>query len=173
MLDPGERCAVGEAGESPQTSLIVGEEQFVAPRDRCLQRALSIGTAAGRVTQQGEPVVESSPDLVDRHRSRPGGRELDCEGEPVERATHGLDGRPGIVRHDERGSMRGRSLCEQQHRVGEGQWCEGVDCLAVESERQLAGAQHTNPRCSRDQLGDEVGDGVHDLLAIVEDEQQV
>ena len=173
MLDPGERCAVGKAGESPQTSLIVGEEQFVAPRDRRLQRALSIGTAAGRVTQQGEPVVESSPDLVDRHRPRPGGRELDCEGEPVERATHGLDGRPGIVRHDERGSMRGRSLCEQQHRVGEGQWCEGVDRLAVESERQLAGAQHTNPRCSRDQVGDEVGDGVHDLLAIVEDEQQV
>ena len=69
--------------------------------------------------------------------------------------------------------MLGRSLREQQDRVGEREWCEGVDRLAVESERQLAGAQHAHPRGGGDQAGDEVGDGVHDLLAVVEDEQQV
>ncbi len=84
VLDPGERCAIGEAAESPETTLIVGEEQFVAPRDRCLERSLSIGTAARRVTQQGEPVVESSTDLVDRHRARASRRELDRQGKSVE-----------------------------------------------------------------------------------------
>ena len=64
-------------------------------------------------------------------------------------------------------------MSEQQDRVGERERCEGVDRLAVESERQLAGAQHAHPRCGGDQAGDEVGDGVDDLLAVVEDEEQV
>ena len=94
VLDPGERCAVGEAAERPETALIVGEQQVVAPRDRRLERTLPIGSAARRVTQQGEPVVQSSTDLVDRHRPRPCRGELDRQRESVERSTHRLDGRP-------------------------------------------------------------------------------
>ena len=149
VLDPGERSAVGEAAECPQSALIIGEQQVIAPRDRRLEGALPVGSAAGRVTQQGEAVVQSSADLGDRQRPRPRRGELDRQREPVERSTHRLDGRRHTLGDRERGSVRGGSSSEQQDRVGERERCEGVDRLAVESERQLAGAQHAHPRVRR------------------------
>ena len=57
VLEPGERRAIGEAAERPQTALIIREQQVVAPRDRRLEGALPVGSTAGRVTQQGEAVL--------------------------------------------------------------------------------------------------------------------
>jgi hypothetical protein len=38
VLDSGERRAIGEAAEGPQSALIIGEQQVIAPRDRRLER---------------------------------------------------------------------------------------------------------------------------------------
>ena len=101
VLDPGERRAISEAAECPQAALIIREQQVVAPGDRRLEGALPIGSAAGRVTQQGEAVVQSSADLGDRQRPRPRRGELDRQREPVERSTHRLDGRLRALGHGE------------------------------------------------------------------------
>ena len=59
-LDRGQGCATGEGRERPQPSLIVGEQQLVAPPDRRLQLSATLGPAAGRVAQHGEAIVEAA-----------------------------------------------------------------------------------------------------------------
>ena len=83
----GERCATGERGQRPEAPLVVGEQQLVAPPDRRLQRPAALRSAAGRVAQHVEAVVEAAGDLLDRQRLGAGRGELDRQRQTVERAA--------------------------------------------------------------------------------------
>ena len=61
-----ERGAAGEAGQRPQPTLVVGEQQLVAPRDRSRERASSLGSLAVGVAQQREPVIQATADVAHR-----------------------------------------------------------------------------------------------------------
>ena len=98
-LDGGEGCAAGEGGEGPQAPLVVGEEQLVAPADRRLERSAAFRSAARRVAQHAEAIVEAAGDLLDRQRLGSCRGELDGEGQPIERSAQILD---GIVRRARR-----------------------------------------------------------------------
>ena len=71
-------------GKRPQTPLVVGEQQVVAPGDRRAQRPAALGSPARRVAEDGEPVVETSGDLLDGQRPRACRGELDRERQAIE-----------------------------------------------------------------------------------------
>ena len=83
-LDRGKRCTAGEGGERPEASLVVGEQQLVAPSDRRLELAATGRAAAGGVAQHHEAVVQPAGDLLDRQGLGPGHGELDRQREAVE-----------------------------------------------------------------------------------------
>ena len=97
-LDRGEGCAASEGGEGPQAPLVVGEQQVVAPSDRRLECSAAFRSAAGRVAQHVEPIVEAAGDLGDRQRLGSCRGELDRQGKTIERSAQVLHRVVGLVR---------------------------------------------------------------------------
>ena len=97
--------AAGEAGQGPQASLVVGEQQVVAPRDRCGEGPPPFGSPTGRVAQQVEPVVEAARDLLHGERLRPGGGQLDGQRQPVEGLADVVDDGRGVRVEGRTGAM--------------------------------------------------------------------
>ena len=166
----GERCAAGEARQGPQSTLVVGEQQLVAPPDRRGQRAAAFGATAGRVAEQRETVVESPRDLLYRQGLDPGGGELDGQRQPVEGSADRLDDGGGLLVEHEPGAQLCGAGGEQRDRVGDRERFEGIDGLAVEPQRKLAGGEDAQVRGGVQQAGGQVGHGVDDVFAVVEHE---
>ena len=142
-LDRGERGAAGERGQRPQAALVVGEEQLVAPLDRGLQRAAALRPAAGRVAQHAEAVVEAAADLLDRQASSCAPRR--ARSPAAGRRASGT-GRAPRRRRAAVPVARGGAAGEQLHGLGERKRRELEHGLAVDVERDLAGAQDPQPR---------------------------
>ena len=62
---------------------------------------------------------------------------------------------------------------EQLDGVGERERCELEHDLTVDVERDLAGAQDPEPGGGVEEANGEIGGGVDDVLAVVEDDQRV
>ncbi len=86
-LDRRQGCATGEGGQGPQAPLVVGEQQVVAPPDRRLECSAAFRSAAGRVAQHVEPIVEAAGDLLDRQRLGSCRGELDRQRQTIERSA--------------------------------------------------------------------------------------
>jgi hypothetical protein len=173
MLGRGQGRPAGEAGQRPEASLVVGEQQVVAPGDGGGEGAASFGAPAGGVLEQREAVVEAPGDLPHRQRLDPGGGQLDRQGQAVEGPADGLDGGGGVVVEREPPARPGRAVGEQRHRVGQGQRVQRIQGLAVDPERCLAGGEDPEGPGLVQQPGGKVGGAVDDVLAVVEDQHRL
>ena len=143
-LDRREGSAAGERGERPQPALVVGEQQLVAPPDRRSQRSAAFRLAAGRVAQHVEAVVEAAGDLLDRQRLGSRRGELDRQRQTVERTTELVHASSAVAD----AWFRRRALARRVNNStasDERKRCELEHGLAVDVERNLAGAQDPQP----------------------------
>ena len=140
-LDRRQRRAAGEGGQGPQAPLVVGEQQLVAPPDRRLECPAAFRSAAGRVAQHVEAIVEAPGDLLDRQRLGSCRGELDRQRQTVERAAQvehrvvglaggrvsALRGGPTGEQLDGVGRARGVRARTRPHRRrrAEPGWCTG------------------------------------------------
>ena len=139
-LDRGERRTAGERGERPEASLVVGEQEVVAPSDRRPERTATLRLPAGRIAEHAESVVQTTQDLLDRQRLGAGRGQLDREGQTVERPAE-LEDRVVGLAHPVRPSVRTRATREQIGGIRDRQRCELEHGFAVDVERDLTGTE--------------------------------
>ena len=92
-LDRRQGSAARERGQRPQPTLVVGEQQLVAPPDRRSERSAAFRFPAGGVAQHVEAVVEAPRDLLDRQRLCARRGQFDRQRQTVERTTELLESR--------------------------------------------------------------------------------
>ena len=134
-------------------------------------RSSGSGPVRVRVSSGHDEVVPSAlppGDVVDRHRPHLDRGQLDRQRQAVEPGDDLLDAH--LVEVDAR-SCRDRAAAEQLTTVVRPQPAERVDPLRADGERAAGGGQHGQVADRRHQEGDQVGDGRHDVLAVVEHEQ--
>src|SRR4051795_13008591 len=134
MLHRVQASTAREAGQSPQTSLIVGEEQLVAPTDGTGQRPSALRTAAAGVAQERESVIEAASNVTHRHGSCTGRRELDGEREPVKGSADLAHEDRGLVVERELLAQRLGTRGEQRDSVGLTQCRQVVHAFLVDAE---------------------------------------
>ena len=161
------RCSLG-ASRSKLHSTVAAE------------RALA-GRSVARAGEQGEPLVEPFLELRERQHIEPRGRELDRQRNPVEAPTDASDRGEVAVARAEIGPHQHRSVEEEPDRLrfipscGTGQ-LEGLhheQRLARNADRRLARVQHLHLRTRLQQPGREIGDLGHEVLAVVEHEEEL
>ena len=173
----------GEHPEPAEECPFVVIEEVVAPLDGAEQRLLSGCGGAIGTGEQLEPLPETLDDLAGRHRPETGRSELDGERDAVEVATDrhdvgdvvggDLEGQvgeagsfgeqpDGVVGHGGGGFDVGVGHRERRHPVHH---------FAGDAEALAAGGEHGELRASREEFAAESGDGVDDLFAVVEHEQ--
>ena len=113
------------------------------------------------------------------------GGELDRERQPVDAAADLSEepaGALGVERPARTGTGAlseqlnrgaGGDLLEARVRTNHGQRSKPVGHLAVDPQWLSTGRENSKPRESRRQRGDEIGDGGHDVLAVVDHEQHI
>jgi len=151
---------------------------------------MAVGGGAAAAAQQPEAVVQPSEHVVHRQHMEPGRRQLDSQRQPVQLPTD-RHHRGRILRAQQ--ETRLHRLCalhEQPHRVrlpqqiqvrfcrrprhgvGYREHGHGPDRLLRDPQRELAGGQDPQPRAGLQQPGGQGGAGRHDMLAVVQDQQQ-
>ncbi|BFO20959.1 hypothetical protein SHKM778_73470 [Streptomyces sp. KM77-8] len=104
---------------------------------------------------------------------QPGGGEFDGERESVEAAADLRAGRRriGVGVGAEAGAGGGSAVGEQTQRDRFGQRLDRAEQLAAHTERFAAGGEDGEPGAAFQQRLDEVGGGLDDMLAVVQDQQ--
>ena len=156
----------------------------VAPVHRGPQRLLPCLGGAGSGGEQGEPVREPFGDLDRRHRRDPGGGELERERHAVEGRAIGAD-RGQVVRVEHQPGPDGAGPFGEQLRGGVPEHRAGRDVrrrrvqrpdrhlhLVGDGERLPAGGEHRDVGAVTEDVVDERGGRVDDVLAVVDQEQQ-
>jgi len=161
--------AVREGRQAAQRAALPLAEQVPRPVDHGEQGLVAGVGAPVAAAQQGEPVVEPAGDLRRRHHPHLGGGELDREGQAVQ-AAH--DGAHVVLVEAHPGPGRGRAVAEQRDGVGHAELGQRVDALGGDRQRRAARGEHPQVPGGRDQVGDQVRDRLHQVLAVVEDEQR-
>ena len=133
--------------------------------------------------QQPEAVGQPLRDVGDGEHAEPGGGQLDGQRQAVEAADDLDDGTDRLLVQDEAGRDGGGPVDEQADggvrgrgpRVGvrrrEGQRGERGEDLAVDGQRLAAGRQHPDVGDLAQDLVDQPGRGVDQVLAVVDHEQ--
>ena len=131
-------------------------------------------------------MVEPFAQVHERHRTQPGGGELECQRDAVEAPADGRDEcHLGLVEH--KGSvLHPRPLGEQAHGVRgldirqafriarrQRERRDPVDALPVDAERLSRRGEDPHPWAAPAGQVGELGGGVDDVLAVVEDEEHV
>jgi hypothetical protein len=171
-------------GEAAQHDLLAGREQLPAPVDHRAECALAVGCVARAAGEQREPVVEPGQQLVHAERPHAAGGELQRERQAVESPADRRDRGRGVGTEDEARRRRGGPRREQLHgarrahrgEVAGGRWQlqrrDLVEHLARHAERLPARGEDAQVGCGAQQLSGDRGDGVDDLLAVVEHQEQ-
>jgi hypothetical protein len=131
-------------------------------------------TTAG---EEGEALVETGHHLLELEGVEPGGGQLDRQREPIQSGDQLLHLVAGVsVRVEVRGRGAGsfdEELDRRIRAVGARQRRDDAHLLAADAEALPAGGDHRDARASGEQLVDESGDGIDDLLAVVEQEHEL
>ncbi len=163
-----------EDRETLQHAALVVAEHVVRPVDRASQRLVTFHRGPATARQQSELIVETRRDLGRRHRLDPGRRELDGERDPVEARADLFDRSRVFGRHRELCPRLGRALGEQRDRVaGEPERRQRDHAFARKRESLTTRRHYRDPRRGVYQAIDEFRDRVEQVLAIVEDEQEL
>jgi hypothetical protein len=145
----------------------------VAPLHRGSQRPLRTVGPAGRLREKVEQVVEVPRDVLQVESDHPRRGELDRERKTVDAAAD-LPDQLACPIAGERGlCTRAGSLLEQADRVGLRQGCEPVVHLVDDPERFAARREDVESREAGGEILDELGHSRHDVLAIVEHEEDI
>ena len=180
-----EREAADEHREPVEQRPLPLVEQTIAPLDRREQRLMPAVGAPRSLGEQAEAIVEARGDLVRAEMSHARGRELDRERNAVEALAdlpHRAVGRGGEKRsrrapppRDLRraGSPRSRGPRRSRPRWGHVERWDLPHVLAVNVERLAARGEDRESRTATQQQVGDLGGAVHDVLAVVEHEQQV
>ena len=161
--------------------------QLITPLDRGPQRLLPGRARAAAPGQQAQPVAQPGVDLL--RGQHPGLRrgQLDGQRQPVQPAADPGHRRTVRLGHREpRHHLRG-PLGEQPHRREHPQPCRRQRLarlrhrqrrhrqhhLAVDNQRFPAGGQHPQPGRRPQQQVRQLGGGVHQVLAVIQHQQQL
>lgn len=183
--------AAREDREAPEEDLLVRGEQAIAPVDGGPQRLVARQCAAAAAGEEAEAVVEALLELADGEAADAGGGELDGEGDAVEAAADLQGGREVLLVHLEAGEGRLGALGEEVHglvalqhgrRIGglldergrgrEGERGDAQWGLAGDADGLAAGGEHAHVGAAAEELLGELGAGLHDVLAVVEEKQE-
>ena len=153
-------------------------QQPVRPIDRCGETAVPRIAAEARTGQHVHSSTQMGEDLGRSHRPSPCGGELDRQRHAIEMTAQGDDGRQLLV--GDRRSGVARTLEKQAHRVAVGVGSVGVrhseraendEGLVREVEGGAARGEHGWRLAGIEKVGDGVGCGGSDVLAVVDDQE--
>ena len=165
---------VREGTELPEHRLLVRVEQVVAPADDGLSRRCRRGCIATAAADQVEADVEALGELVERDGAQAGGRQLDCQPEPVEAPADLLDDRNVRGTEDEPRSGGEGSVDERLGRRSRpSPLSQGGDetARAASATEQLRLVASTRTMWQRSSTAVTSAYGVHEMLAVVEHEE--
>ena len=161
------------AFEHPQPgeqSPLVALEELRAPFDRPPDGLLASRQVAGPADQDGQPPIEPVEQFGGGEHPHARRRQLNRQRDAVERVADPLDGLLVVWRDLEVRLDGVRALDEEVDRLLIGERLDVEALLAADAQQHPAGDQDRELRGVREQCG-ESRRGVHDLLEIVEDEQ--
>jgi hypothetical protein len=148
--------------------------QLVAPVDRGAQRLVPWAGAAAADCQRPDAGLQLARQFRQRQRAQPDGGELDRERYAVQPPAQPHDVRPVSRRNAEPGDDGRRALGEQlDRRTGRWQRLQREGVLAGHVERLPAGDDEGDARRAAQHGVGELAAGVDQVLARVEDEQQL
>ena len=161
--------AVLEDRQPRERPLLVGRQQVPRPRDHGLEGAVPVGRAAVAAAERGEPVVRA------RRPPRP---PSSCARGPrrarrpaAARRAARPPARTAVGSSTASGRVADGPADEQLGGVAGGQLAERHRALGGQPQRRPAGRQHLQVARGRQQEGDERGDRLEDVLAVVEHQQ--
>ena len=114
---PVEGESPGEYGQPAKDLLGRRRQQVVAPGDGVAQRAQPDRLVAGTLGEQEKPVAQPRAQCGGREQPRAGGRQLDCQRQPIEPVADLRDVRCVGGRQRERQVGGGCSLDEETHSI--------------------------------------------------------
>ena len=169
----GEVEAIGEDRQPGPQQPLGGRAQVEAPADGRLQGSLALACARAAVPEQPQVTGKPGEQFVKADGAQPERRELDRERDAVKHLAEPHDLGQRLRGHLESWVRRPRPVGEQADRVVGIQRTEAEDHLAGQVERLAAGHhQHRAVAAAQDRVGEQCA-GVDDVLAGVQDEQQV
>ena len=174
--------------QPPEHGLFLGVEQVMAPGDRVAQGALPRRSVAGPSRQERQALLQPGQERFGGKQADPRRRKLDRQWETVETpANLGHRGGARVVHHeawpyclrpfDEEadGGVGGELLGGGRGRRSPGQ-CQGRYrplAFSAQPERRPAGGEHGQARTGGEQVRDELGHGRQQMLAVVENQQEL
>jgi hypothetical protein len=184
-LDRLERETSSENCETVQNRALGFGEQLVAPVERRAERLVPRQRGAAAAGQETKPIIKACRELSQSKRVDPAGGEFDCECNAVEPAANiGNDRRVGVgqlksVKH--RGSPFDKELdgrksqgflgFEPDRRRWNAERQQAIKPFAGRAQRLPAGGQNVHAgRCLPYAL-DQIGNGVHNVLAAVKHQE--
>ena len=175
--------AAGQDRDPFRDSAFMLPEQPPAPGDDRAKGAVPrrCGTAAGG--QQPEPVGEPTGQFRQGQRPQPGGGQFEGQRQSVQATNDAHDVRARVVVDGETRAYGGSALSEQAYRgrppdpldavirIGQGERAQGHQRLTVDGEGFAAGGEHPKTGTAGQQPGDQMGHGVDQVLAVVDQQE--
>ena len=181
-LGGGEVDAAGEHRQRAEQRLVALGQGPVGPFDRVPQRAVAGVRRGAPGLQQVEGPVEAGGQVAERQGPHPAGGQLQRQGQPVQApdqvGDHGgvvgprLPPRPAAPGVGEERRHRGDPGDVGPAGLGHGQRAQAQDVLGGQAERLAGRGQHRQVGAGVDQPAGDLPGGVHDVLAVVEDEER-
>ncbi len=145
----------------------------MTPLGRGLQRLMMRRARAVLAREQPEPLIQPPGQLVERQRPQPHCCQLDRKRDPVEAVAQPQHVRPVRVGDGETGHRRGCPQAEQRDRVVRGQRGNRAHVLARYVQWLPAGSQYRHRGCAAQQHVGEHRAGIEQVLAGIQDQQQL
>ena len=176
--------AAGKHAELAEHGALSVIEQRVAPLHRRAQGLVPAQRGSCSRGEQQEALAHAGVNGMQPQHRHARRCELDGQRQPVELPAQIDHQRHVGLRDFEAGRSGAHARLEQKQRAvaadprhgsvaGHGQRLEAALLFGPQAQRLLAGGQHAQRRCALQQPVDEVGDGLEQVLAVVEHEQHL
>ena len=154
----------------------------MTPFERSAQRLVTARREARACGQNAKAIIEFCSQAFDTEQWSPRCRQLDRKCDAIESATDVDHDRQSAFGQHERRSRGLRTRHEQRHRASvprdikryvsrQGQGVEAINLLTLQTQRLLAGREDRDRGCFAPQRGNDLGDSVKQVLAVIENEQ--
>ncbi len=165
--------AAGEHRHPSQQETLVLREEGVAPLHGGSQRPLRTVGPPGRLREEVEQVVEVPRNVLQVESDHPRRGQLDREREPVDASADLPDQFTRPIAVERSLCTSAGSLLKQADRVRLRQPRQPVVHLVHDPQRLSTRGEHVEAREPPEEAVDEIGDGGHNVLAVVEHYQDI